>query len=347
MKRIDDCKSRRLLPVLFSAVLLCAPLLRPAPLHGAEEDAAAETEAAGAAAGEETAAEKNPGTEESAGGAAAATETAAAANNPAASAAPAAESPPALRSRLVTEALSYTGTRYTYAGTSRRTGFDCSGLVYRVYLDVADIRFPRMVEDLYREGEPVAKGRLLPGDLVFFNTLGYISHVGMYIGEGKFVHAENERTGVIVTPFSSDYYTRTYVGARRHIYGDEASGRTEPSTVANAGKDRGNAEEAAADLYAFFNGRFASSFGPMELKVLDPFGNVRGEYHSKEGIGRIWGRIDQDQKAFIGRWSHTGNRGSVQGEVRFYPTEDGEGLNGYWRKQGRRNWQDTWDAVRR
>jgi murein DD-endopeptidase len=326
VKRIVDCKSRRLLPAFLYAALLCAALLHPAPLRAAETEAAAAEDAS---------------------------------TNGASAAAPAGA--PALRSRLVAEALSYTGTRYTYAGTNRRTGFDCSGLVYRVYLDVADIRFPRMVEDLYREGEPVAKGRLLPGDLVFFNTLGYISHVGMYIGEGTFVHAENEKNGVLVTALSSDYYTRTYVGARRHISGDEASGRTGPSRVADAGKDRGKEEAAAAAsgtagggppqtaeaLYALFDGRFASSFGPMELEVLDPFGNVRGEYHSKEGIGRIWGRIDPEQRAFIGRWSHTGNRGSVQGEVRFFLTDNGDGLKGYWRRQGRRDWQENWDAVRR
>ena len=320
MKRIVDCKSRRLLPALLYAALLCAALLRPAPLH------AAETGPPGQEAAKEAPAEVTPA---------------------AAPVGAAAESPPALRGRLVDAALSYTGTRYTYAGTSRRGGFDCSGLVYRVYLDVIGVRFPRMVEDLFREGEPVAKHRLLPGDLVFFNTLGYVSHVGMYIGEGNFVHAENEKNGVIVTALSSDYYTRTYVGARRHIYGDEDSGRRGSSGVADAGSAGGDEKKAAAALYAFFDGRFVSSFGPMELTVLDPFGNVRGEYHSKDGIGRLWGSIDAEQKAFIGRWSHTGNRGSVQGEVRFYLTEDGKGLNGYWRRQGRRDWQENWDAVKR
>ena len=310
------------MPVFLYAALLCAALLRPAPLY------AAETGAPGQEAAEEAPAEVTP----------------AAANTPAAApVGAAAESPPALRGRLVDAALSYTGTRYTYAGTSRRGGFDCSGLVYRVYLDVIGVRFPRMVEALFREGEPVAKHRLLPGDLVFFNTLGYVSHVGMYIGEGNFVHAENEKNGVIVTSLSSNYYTRTYVGAKRHLPAGPAGdtgGYPTPAAARTGGREQ-------PSPYADFDGHFTSFFGPMTLQVLDPFGNVRGEYRNRDGTGRLWGKIDLDQQAFIGRWSHTNNRGSVQGEVRFYLTEDGKGLSGYWRKQGQRIWQDDWDAVKR
>lgn len=245
-----------------------------------------------------------------------------------------------IRGRLVDTALSYVGTYYKYAGMSRAGGFDCSGLVYRTYIDVAGIRLPRMVPDMYNTGTPIDKSELLPGDLLFFNTLGYVSHVGMYIGDGKFVHAENEKTGVIVTSLSKNYYVRTYVGARRHF-------EAEPPDIAEAEDDEGTTD-AAADPYSYFHGYFDSSFGPMTLLVVDSYGNTRGQYKtSSGGTGELYGKIDPGKMAFVGKWSISDDRGSAGGDVYFYLTEDKTGLKGYWRYAGERKWMENWDAVKR
>ncbi len=255
---------------------------------------------------------------------------------------------PGVRNRLVEEALSYVGSYYRYAGTSREGGFDCSGLVYRVYLDIIGVRFPRMVPDMYNTGQPIAKSELLPGDLVFFNTLGYVSHVGMYIGNGKFVHAENEKTGVIVTSLSRNYYVRTYVGARRHI----KDAVTKPADTVTAAGNKSGTEAAAAqntevDPFSYFHGYFDSTFGPMTLMVMDSYGNTKGQYKTSSGTGELWGKIDLTKMAFVGKWSLTNNKGSVGGDVYFYLNPSRTGLEGYWRYTGERKWIENWDAVKR
>ena len=115
---------------------------------------------------------------------------------------------------LVEAALRYRGVRYRYAGTTTR-GMDCSGLVYRV-LSSKGIAAPHNSRALYRLGKPVARQALRSGDLVFFNTRGGgISHVGIYIGDGKFVHASSGKGRVRVDRLDNGYYARRYVGARR------------------------------------------------------------------------------------------------------------------------------------
>jgi cell wall-associated NlpC family hydrolase len=113
------------------------------------------------------------------------------------------------------EALLYQGVPYRRAGTSWR-GLDCSGLVYRVLRDQGR-SVPRTAASLYSIGIPVDKEELRPGDLVFFKTSGgrSISHVGIYVGEGKFVHASSSQRRVVVTELDRGYYARQYVGARR------------------------------------------------------------------------------------------------------------------------------------
>ena len=249
-----------------------------------------------------------------------------------------------IRSRLVDTALSYVGTYYKYAGTSRSGGFDCSGLVYRTYVDAAGIRLPRMVPDMYNTGTPIAKSELLPGDLLFFNTLGYVSHVGMYIGDAMFVHAENEKTGVIVTPLTKPYYVRTYVGARRHL----KAGPPEIAAAEDTGSNTEAAGQTAADPFSYFHGYFDSSFGPMTLLVTDTYGNARGQYKtSSGGTGELYGKIDLGKMAFVGKWSISDDRGSAGGDVYFYLNEEKAGLKGYWRYSGERKWMDNWHAVKR
>lgn len=118
---------------------------------------------------------------------------------------------------LPQRAKRYLGKRYRYGSSSPSRGFDCSGFVYYL-LRTYGILAPRTASELYRLGEPVPKSKLRPGDLVFFrNTArrGDITHVGIYIGDGKFIHASSGRGRVIITSLSDPYYAKRLVGARR------------------------------------------------------------------------------------------------------------------------------------
>ena len=117
---------------------------------------------------------------------------------------------------LLSRGLSMVGSRYRYGGTSSR-GVDCSGLMKVIY-QKEGIALPHSARQQYRIGKPISSGKLAPGDLVFFNTRGSVSHVGMYIGNGKFLHAANPREGVRVDSLNSIYYNRRYIGARRILH---------------------------------------------------------------------------------------------------------------------------------
>ncbi|MBV8202434.1 MAG: C40 family peptidase [Acidobacteria bacterium] len=117
--------------------------------------------------------------------------------------------------RLVEQAMTYLGTPYRRGGTSRR-GLDCSGLVGAVYGEQG-VDLPRTAAEQFREGVAVAESDLRPGDLVFFRDTYKrgISHVGIYIGDGRFLHAAGRRHGVIVSELSRPYYHLRFAGARR------------------------------------------------------------------------------------------------------------------------------------
>jgi cell wall-associated NlpC family hydrolase len=113
-------------------------------------------------------------------------------------------------------ALALVGTPYARRGSSPKTGFDCSGLVAYVYARAAGLRLPRNNFDLSRAGAPVAAGDLRPGDLVFYNTQHRpYSHVGIYLGERRFVHAPSSGGAVRVENMRLAYWTRRFDGARR------------------------------------------------------------------------------------------------------------------------------------
>ena len=118
--------------------------------------------------------------------------------------------------RSFKQALRYKGTRYKFGGTTKK-GIDCSGLVTRVWEDLKMKKIPRASDALYHSGKPVHLADLRPGDLGFFkNTYKRgISHVGVYAGNNKFVHAANHRKGVTITRLSDPYYQLHYAGARR------------------------------------------------------------------------------------------------------------------------------------
>lgn len=110
-------------------------------------------------------------------------------------------------------AKSLLGTRYVWGGTSRG-GFDCSGFVGYV-MRAAGVNLPRTAREQATRGSYVSRSDLRAGDLIFFNTRGGISHVGIFIGEGNFIHASSGGGKVRIDPLSKDYYSKRYVTARR------------------------------------------------------------------------------------------------------------------------------------
>jgi len=120
---------------------------------------------------------------------------------------------------LALRALGMVGVPYRYGGQSPDTGFDCSGLVYYVFTAVAGVALPRRAQDMSRMGDPVRQHELAPGDLVFFDTLREpYSHVGIYLGESRFVHAPSNGGRVEVVSMNERYWLRRYNGARRIAY---------------------------------------------------------------------------------------------------------------------------------
>lgn len=118
--------------------------------------------------------------------------------------------------RLYEEARAWIGTPYKYAGHSKY-GTDCSGLVMEIYLKVYHRQLERNSANmLKRNCKKISKNDLREGDLVFFSTgkSGRVNHVGIYLREGKFIHASSSR-GVIVSDMSQDYYERHFVAAGR------------------------------------------------------------------------------------------------------------------------------------
>ena len=113
------------------------------------------------------------------------------------------------------------GKPYLWGGNSPRTGFDCSGLVYYAYKDLVNIRIPRTANEMYhlRDARPVDRGELESGDLVFFRTRGRgtADHVGVYVGNGKFIQSPRTGRDIQITSLSEDYWVRHYVGARRVV----------------------------------------------------------------------------------------------------------------------------------
>ena len=120
----------------------------------------------------------------------------------------------AQRSDIALFALGLLDTPYSRGGRGPATGFDCSGLVSHVFREAAGLQVRGSSAELGQKVRPVAPEQLLPGDLVFFNTLGARhSHVGVYVGDGRFGHASNPRTGVRVDLLSNRYYAQRYEGA--------------------------------------------------------------------------------------------------------------------------------------
>lgn len=113
-------------------------------------------------------------------------------------------------------AMSFVGYSYVWGGMSPSTGFDCSGLMYYV-LTQYGYSMKRVANDQMTQGTAISRDNLQVGDLVFFGYGSYANHVGMYIGNGNFVHASTPSTGVRVNSLNETYYNTRYIGARRII----------------------------------------------------------------------------------------------------------------------------------
>ncbi|WIL21920.1 NlpC/P60 family protein [Geothrix sp.] len=122
-----------------------------------------------------------------------------------------------LRASLVESARGYLGVPYLFGGTTER-GFDCSGLTGAVYR-LNGLRLPRSSQAQFDAGSPVDLDSARPGDLLFFATAGgsQVSHVGMYLGQGAFIHAARSGQGIRQDDLSDRYYRKTFLGARSYF----------------------------------------------------------------------------------------------------------------------------------
>lgn len=134
-------------------------------------------------------------------------------------------------SDLVMTAMNFIGVRYRMGGTSVETGFDCSGFTRHVFENSIGLVLPRRAAEQANAPDllSISKDELKPGDLVFFNTLRRtFSHVGIYVGDGKFIHSPRAGGKVRVEDMRIAYWTQRFNGARRAPESPEASARTSP-----------------------------------------------------------------------------------------------------------------------
>jgi cell wall-associated NlpC family hydrolase len=119
---------------------------------------------------------------------------------------------------LVFQALATAGVPYRRGGESPETGFDCSGLVAHVYKEAFGIRLPHNAREQSRVGKHITVSGLEPGDLVFYNTERRpYSHVGIYLGDHRFIHAPKPGSSVRIEDMRAAYWSRRFDGARRVI----------------------------------------------------------------------------------------------------------------------------------
>ncbi|WP_109478591.1 C40 family peptidase [Paraburkholderia sp. C35] len=117
---------------------------------------------------------------------------------------------------VVVGALNMIGVRYRWGGDTPDSGLDCSGFVRYVFQDTLGMALPRRAEEMSRVGEKVRVSDLKPGDLVFFNTMRRtFSHVGIYIGDNKFVHSPSTGSTLRVDDMDDGYWEKRFTGARR------------------------------------------------------------------------------------------------------------------------------------
>ena len=139
-------------------------------------------------------------------------------------------------SDVLLRSMSFLGLPYKYGGGTPETGFDCSGLVRWVFGEVLGINMPRRAEEISRVGTAVSIDQLKPGDLVFYNTLRRtFSHVGIYLGNNRFIHAPSSGGGVRIEDLTTPYWTQRFSGARRITPPEVSQEETARAAAALAG----------------------------------------------------------------------------------------------------------------
>lgn len=118
---------------------------------------------------------------------------------------------------VLMQAMGLIGTPYRFGGTTPERGFDCSGFTTYVFRESVQLALPRTAQDQFNQaGSAIAKTELVAGDLVFFRqNRRRVDHVGIYVGEGRFVHAPSSGGRVRIDALSSPHWTRSYAGAKR------------------------------------------------------------------------------------------------------------------------------------
>ena len=136
-------------------------------------------------------------------------------------------------SELVVNAMGLLGVPYKRGGNSAESGFDCSGFVRSIYEQTAGLLLPRSAAQQAAATQKIDRADLQPGDLVFFNTMRRaFSHVGIYLGEGKFIHAPRPGAEVRVEDMGVSYWARRFDGARRVAMGAEPAEKPAPASPA-------------------------------------------------------------------------------------------------------------------
>jgi len=190
------------------------------------------------------------------------------------------------RLKLLEAAESCLGTPYRYAGIDRR-GLDCSGLVYLSFREGLKYAIPRTAEGIYAWAEKINTSELQIGDLVFFVTTGPgVSHLGIYAGEGRFIHSASEgpRTGVIFSRLDEAYWKRTYKGAGRALPWDETIAQAMDITVDTAKSTGPEAVDTQVEHYSpGFNPGEAVNLAGKTTAWKDP------GFYAGFGAAWIWG----------------------------------------------------------
>lgn len=117
--------------------------------------------------------------------------------------------------KLINLGKRYLGAPYVYGGSSPVQGFDCSGFTQYIYKRALNKNLPRTTKQQFRVGKSVPPNALKPGDLIFFNLDSYLSHVGIYLGNGKFFHASTSKKKLIIADLKNSYFAKRYNSARR------------------------------------------------------------------------------------------------------------------------------------
>ncbi len=135
-------------------------------------------------------------------------------------------------SEIISNAMGFLGVPYKRGGNNADTGFDCSGFVRAIYQQTIGTVLPRRADQQAAATQRVDRSELQPGDLVFFNTMRRaFSHVGIYLGEGKFIHSPKPGAEVRVENMQTRYWERRFNGARRVDLGAQDAGFAEPTNA--------------------------------------------------------------------------------------------------------------------